>query len=219
MKAAPRLRRRPRRDERQLGDEPMRLAVEALGRMATLAQQLGAKRIEAVATSAVRDATNGAGLPAAACAHETGLRVRVLVGEEEARLAFRSRARALRARPRARRRDGHRRRIARVRAVRRRARRAARVAPVRRAPAHRAVPSRRAPGEGRAASCASSFARTSAGRSRCATGAAPRSSDRAARSRTSRASSWRGRACAPRARCTAPACRGSRSSTSCRCCR
>src|SRR5471030_1110403 len=35
-----------------LADEPMRLALEALVRMATLARQLGAKRIEAVATSA-----------------------------------------------------------------------------------------------------------------------------------------------------------------------
>src|SRR5918999_6330831 len=33
-------------------------AVESLARMATLARQLGAERIEAVATSAVRDAAN-----------------------------------------------------------------------------------------------------------------------------------------------------------------
>ncbi|MFI5312238.1 MAG: Ppx/GppA phosphatase family protein [Gemmatimonadales bacterium] len=72
-----------------LADEPMRLALEALVRMATLARQLGAKRIEAVATSAVRDATNG---PAflARVRQETGLKVRMLIGEEEARLAFRS---------------------------------------------------------------------------------------------------------------------------------
>ena len=36
-----------------LADEPMRLAIESLMRMATLARQLGAKRIEAVATSAL----------------------------------------------------------------------------------------------------------------------------------------------------------------------
>jgi exopolyphosphatase/guanosine-5'-triphosphate,3'-diphosphate pyrophosphatase len=72
-----------------LGDEQMRLAIESLVRMATLAKQLGAKRIEAVATSAVRDATNGAAF-LAKVRQETGLKVRLLLGEEEARLAFRS---------------------------------------------------------------------------------------------------------------------------------
>src|SRR3972149_429011 len=48
----------------------------------------GARRIEAVATSAVRDAKNGAAF-LTRVRQETGLRVRVLVGEEEARLAFR----------------------------------------------------------------------------------------------------------------------------------
>lgn len=64
-------------------------AVEALVRMATLAKQLGAKRVEAVATSAVRDAQNGAAF-LARVRQETGLKPRILVGEEEARLAFRS---------------------------------------------------------------------------------------------------------------------------------
>jgi exopolyphosphatase/guanosine-5'-triphosphate,3'-diphosphate pyrophosphatase len=56
--------------------------------MATLARQLGAKRIEAVATSAVRDARNSAAF-LTRVRQETGLKVRILVGEEEARLAFR----------------------------------------------------------------------------------------------------------------------------------
>jgi exopolyphosphatase/guanosine-5'-triphosphate,3'-diphosphate pyrophosphatase len=88
MKAAPRLGSGLAGDN-QIGEEPMRRAVEARGRMATLAKQLGALRIEAVATSAVRDAANG---PAflTRVRRQTGLRVRVLVGEEEARLAFRS---------------------------------------------------------------------------------------------------------------------------------
>jgi exopolyphosphatase/guanosine-5'-triphosphate,3'-diphosphate pyrophosphatase len=88
MKAAPRL-GTGLDAKNTLADEPMRLAMEALVRMATLARQLGAKRIEAVATSAVRDAANG---PAflSRVRQETGLKVRVLVGEEEARLAFRS---------------------------------------------------------------------------------------------------------------------------------
>ena len=88
MKAAPRLGSGLGGDN-VLGDEPMRLAIESLVRMATLARQLGAKRIEAVATSAVRDATNGAAF-LARVRQEAGLRVRLLNGEEEARLAFRS---------------------------------------------------------------------------------------------------------------------------------
>ena len=88
MKAAPRL-GTGLVETNTLSDEPMRLAIESLVRMATLARQLGAKRIEAVATSAVRDAANGAAF-IARVRQETGLRVRMLVGEEEARLAFRS---------------------------------------------------------------------------------------------------------------------------------
>jgi exopolyphosphatase / guanosine-5'-triphosphate,3'-diphosphate pyrophosphatase len=42
----------------QLGTQSMQRAAEAIGRMATLARQLGATRVEAVATSAVRDASN-----------------------------------------------------------------------------------------------------------------------------------------------------------------
>ena len=57
--------------------------------MATLARQLGAERIDAVATSAVRDASN-ASMFLAAIQRATGLRVRVLDGDEEARLSFRS---------------------------------------------------------------------------------------------------------------------------------
>jgi exopolyphosphatase/guanosine-5'-triphosphate,3'-diphosphate pyrophosphatase len=88
MKAAPRL-GAGLSESGALGDEPMRLAVESLQRMATLARQLGAKRVEAVATSAVRDATNGAQF-LTQVRQQTGLKVRVLDGAEEARLAFRS---------------------------------------------------------------------------------------------------------------------------------
>lgn len=65
------------------------VAVGALARMATLARQLGARRIEAVATSAVREAANGTAF-VRRVRRETGLKVRVLAGEEEAMLAFRS---------------------------------------------------------------------------------------------------------------------------------
>ncbi|MEK0431206.1 MAG: hypothetical protein RL139_1010 [Gemmatimonadota bacterium] len=73
----------------QLGERNMDEAAEALTRMATLARQLGAKRIEAVATSAVRDAENGAAF-LARIRRDAGLRPRILDGQEEARLAFRS---------------------------------------------------------------------------------------------------------------------------------
>ena len=88
MKAAPRLQSGLAKTG-ALSEEPMRLAVEALTRMATLAKQLGCRRIEAVATSAVRGATNGAAF-LRQVKEATGLRVRLLDGEEEARLAFRS---------------------------------------------------------------------------------------------------------------------------------
>lgn len=73
----------------QLGEEPMRAALESLSHMATLAKQLGAERIEAVATSAVREASNGRAF-LDRVRSETGLRVRALDGEDEARLTFRS---------------------------------------------------------------------------------------------------------------------------------
>lgn len=88
MKAAPRL-ASGLVDTGALQDEAITRAVEAIGRMATLARQLGAERLEAVATSAVRDATNGDEF-LQRVHRETGLFVRVLDGEEEARLSFRS---------------------------------------------------------------------------------------------------------------------------------
>ena len=88
MKAAPRLGAGvPETGE--LGESAMRGALEALQRMATLARQLGCARVEAVATSAVRDARNG-GEFLRRVREEAGLSVRLLDGEEEARLSFRS---------------------------------------------------------------------------------------------------------------------------------
>lgn len=88
MKAAPRL--GAGLDKRgNLGEIAVQAALVALTRMATLANQLGAKRSEVVATSAVRDADNGEQF-LQLVRGETGLKVRVLNGEEEARLAFRS---------------------------------------------------------------------------------------------------------------------------------
>jgi exopolyphosphatase/guanosine-5'-triphosphate,3'-diphosphate pyrophosphatase len=88
MKAAPRLGAGLGKTN-ALSDESMHLAIEALGRMAVLSKQMGAIRTEAIATSAVRDAINGAAF-LTRVRQETGLKVRVLDGEEEARLAFRS---------------------------------------------------------------------------------------------------------------------------------
>jgi exopolyphosphatase / guanosine-5'-triphosphate,3'-diphosphate pyrophosphatase len=88
MKAAPRL-AAGLGSRGALADTSIRAALEALERMATLARQLGAERIDAVATSAVREASNAASF-IADITRVTGLKVRVLDGEEEARLSFRS---------------------------------------------------------------------------------------------------------------------------------
>ena len=72
-----------------LSDESMDRAVEALARMAALARAAGATRIEAIATSAVRDASNGEEFLRRVRA-VTGLDIRLLSGADEARLSFRS---------------------------------------------------------------------------------------------------------------------------------
>src|SRR5688572_27240737 len=88
MKAAPRLGAGLHKSG-ALGDEGMTRAIEALTRMATLARQMGATRVEAVATSAVRDATNAREF-LQLVKREAKLDIRVLDGEAEARLSFRS---------------------------------------------------------------------------------------------------------------------------------
>ncbi len=88
MKAAPRLGAGVT-ESNELDDAAMERAIEAITRMHTLAGQIGATRIEAVATSAVRDAANGAAFIQRLRA-ATGLRVRLLSGQQEARLSFRS---------------------------------------------------------------------------------------------------------------------------------
>jgi exopolyphosphatase / guanosine-5'-triphosphate,3'-diphosphate pyrophosphatase len=70
-----------------LGTAAMERAAEAVGRMATLARQLGASRIEAVATSAVRDAANAEQF-VARVRQEAGLELRVIDGAAEARLSY-----------------------------------------------------------------------------------------------------------------------------------
>jgi exopolyphosphatase/guanosine-5'-triphosphate,3'-diphosphate pyrophosphatase len=88
MKAAPRLGAGLYK-KGALSEVAIQNALSTLTRMATLANQLGVKRTEVVATSAVRDATNGEEF-LKLVRTETGLKVRVLRGEDEARLSFRS---------------------------------------------------------------------------------------------------------------------------------
>lgn len=88
MKAAPRL-GAGLGETNMLSPAAMDLAIDVLGRMATLAKQLSAQRVEAVATSAVREASNGEEFMQRV-KQMTGLKVRLLSGEDEARLAFQS---------------------------------------------------------------------------------------------------------------------------------
>jgi exopolyphosphatase / guanosine-5'-triphosphate,3'-diphosphate pyrophosphatase len=88
MKAAPRLGAGLSRSGK-LSAASMRHALEAVQRMATLARQLGAARIHVVATSAVREADNRRDF-IDLVREETGLKVRLLTGDDEARLSFRS---------------------------------------------------------------------------------------------------------------------------------
>jgi exopolyphosphatase/guanosine-5'-triphosphate,3'-diphosphate pyrophosphatase len=88
MKASPRL-GAGLSDGGALTEEAMRAAVEKVAHMVTLARQIGASKIEAVATSAVRDATNAQEF-IDLVREQTGIKVRVLSGEEEALLGFRS---------------------------------------------------------------------------------------------------------------------------------
>src|SRR3954463_7730634 len=74
-------------DTGMLGSQSMERAAEAIGRMAMLARQLGAERVEAVATSAVRDAANAEQF-VARVRQEAGLTVRIIDGADEARLSF-----------------------------------------------------------------------------------------------------------------------------------
>jgi exopolyphosphatase/guanosine-5'-triphosphate,3'-diphosphate pyrophosphatase len=61
-------------------------AVQAVRRFRAIADAMGVARIDATATEAMRRASNGKAL-AAAIAAESGLKVRILSGEEEARYA------------------------------------------------------------------------------------------------------------------------------------
>lgn len=72
---------------RRLSEAAMTRGLEVIRTLATLARNKGYERIEAVATSAVREAKNG-GEFIEEIGRQTGLTVRVVTGEEEARLIY-----------------------------------------------------------------------------------------------------------------------------------
>ncbi len=72
---------------RRLSDDAMGRGLEVIRTLVTLARNKGFERIEAVATSAVREARNGGDF-IDLVAEQTGLTVRVVSGTEEARLIF-----------------------------------------------------------------------------------------------------------------------------------
>jgi exopolyphosphatase/guanosine-5'-triphosphate,3'-diphosphate pyrophosphatase len=88
MKAAPRLGAGIEKSGR-LSEIAIQNALATLGRMAALAKQLGAKRTEVIATSAVRGASNSQRF-LDLVREETGLRIKIVDGEDEAALSFRS---------------------------------------------------------------------------------------------------------------------------------
>ncbi len=78
----------------KLSQEAMDGGVRTLAAFQTLADRHGATRIEAVATCAVREASNGGDF-VQRVKHETGLRIEVIPGREEARLIYLGVAHAL----------------------------------------------------------------------------------------------------------------------------
>ncbi len=78
----------------KLAREPMELAVRALKNFARLAKVRRVDRIRAVATSAVREAQNGEAF-IARIRRETGLRVQIISGAEEAQFIFNAARHAL----------------------------------------------------------------------------------------------------------------------------
>jgi exopolyphosphatase / guanosine-5'-triphosphate,3'-diphosphate pyrophosphatase len=62
-------------------------ALDTVGRMASVARELGATKLTAVGTSALRDARNAAHF-CADCSADHGVRIELLSGDDEARLAY-----------------------------------------------------------------------------------------------------------------------------------
>jgi exopolyphosphatase/guanosine-5'-triphosphate,3'-diphosphate pyrophosphatase len=75
------------REQGRVSEEAFERGLRAVGRASEVARDLGAKTILAVATSALRDASNGAAF-CDECFARFGVRVRLISGDEEARLAY-----------------------------------------------------------------------------------------------------------------------------------
>jgi len=71
----------------QFSTDVLAKGIDVVRNLATLTRNRGFTRIEAVATSAVREASNG-GQFIEAIQQQTGIRVRVVTGQEEARLIY-----------------------------------------------------------------------------------------------------------------------------------
>jgi exopolyphosphatase/pppGpp-phosphohydrolase len=78
----------------RLSDVAYGRALDVVGRMATVARELGAVKLLAVGTSALRDARNGAHF-CADCSADHGVHIELLSGDDEARLAYRGAQSAL----------------------------------------------------------------------------------------------------------------------------
>ncbi len=74
-------------DTGKLGEEPIERALIALGRMKAIAEGKNASEIRAIATAAVREASNGRSFRRRV-QREHGLRIKVISSRKEARLAF-----------------------------------------------------------------------------------------------------------------------------------
>jgi exopolyphosphatase/guanosine-5'-triphosphate,3'-diphosphate pyrophosphatase len=72
----------------QLSDEAIEAACAAIGDYVAICREAGAEKVAAIATSAVRDASNGSAF-VAELRERFALSARVLDGEEEARLTYR----------------------------------------------------------------------------------------------------------------------------------
>jgi exopolyphosphatase / guanosine-5'-triphosphate,3'-diphosphate pyrophosphatase len=73
--------------DRSIPDAKIAEVVTVVGEQAAMARELGAERVRAVATAAIRDAANCATF-VDAIAQRAGVEVAVLTGEDEARFAF-----------------------------------------------------------------------------------------------------------------------------------
>jgi len=75
--------------QNRLSDEPMEQTAEAIAHLKTIAEGYGVDRLQAIATCAVREATNGDDFVAMVRAR-AGIDLRVIDAEQEAKLAHRS---------------------------------------------------------------------------------------------------------------------------------